>query len=77
MRTQLQDESYRSLLGSGQHANKLAGWRSCDAFYVDPSSAPMDYRDSEHMTCVFCAWSVPRSYLEDIRRYSAVDRLES
>jgi hypothetical protein len=29
---------------------------------------------SNHVTCDFCAWSVPRSYLEDIRRYKAVEK---
>jgi hypothetical protein len=33
----------------------------------------MDWRDSEHVKYVFCAWSVPRTYLEDIRRYNAGD----
>jgi hypothetical protein len=42
-------------------------------FSVDPASAPMDWLGSNHMTRVFCAWSVPRGYLEDIRRYSAVE----
>jgi hypothetical protein len=26
----------------------------------------MDWLYSEHMTCVFYTWSVPRNYLEDI-----------
>jgi hypothetical protein len=36
----------------------------------------MKWRDSEHVTCVFCAWYVRRSYLEDIRRYNAVYRIK-
>jgi hypothetical protein len=75
MRTQQQDECYSSLLDSGQRANELGGWRSRDVFSVGPACVPMDRRDSEHVTYVFCAWSVPRSYLEDIRRYFAVERI--
>jgi hypothetical protein len=32
---------------------------------VGSTGAPIDWRDSEHATCVFCAWSVQRSYLEE------------
>jgi hypothetical protein len=28
-------------------------------FFVGPASVPMDWRDSEHVTCVLCALSVP------------------
>jgi hypothetical protein len=42
-------------------------------FSVGPTSAPMNWRDSEHVTCVFCALSVQRGYLEDIGRYNVFD----
>jgi hypothetical protein len=62
--------------GSGQRANEMVGWRSRHVFSVSPASAPMDWRDSEHVTCVFCAWSVARSYLQDIRSYNELTELD-
>jgi hypothetical protein len=44
-------------------------------FSVCSGSAPIDLRDSEIVTYVLCAWSVPRSYLEDIQLYKAVERI--
>jgi hypothetical protein len=33
------------------------------AFSVDPTDAPIDWRDSDHVICVYCrSMSVPRLY---------------
>jgi hypothetical protein len=74
---QVYNECYSLLLGSGQRANRLAVWRSRNLLSVGPARAPIDWEESDHVTCIFSAQSVPRSYPEDIRRYNAVDRLES
>lgn len=45
-------------------------------FSVSPGSAPLDWLGSDQLTCVFCALSVPRIYLQDIQSYKAVGSLE-
>jgi hypothetical protein len=35
----------------------------------------MNWRGSEHAIYDVCAWSVSMGYLEDMRRYKAVERI--